>query len=163
MKLLVLIRMDQKNLGCSMSSAALLCCRQCRRDEHSFTCRPLRHKDEDDDVLWAEENPNGSYYTGKQDIIAKIFVPELIGFVQCLWRWTSSPENLQNLNTSYYTGKQDCITEIFVLEIIGFDASVKMNLKSWTWKTPLWKAYFLKHNLFDNRCNESPDRLEHSV
>ncbi|XP_041964386.1 uncharacterized protein LOC121721474 [Alosa sapidissima] len=55
--------MDQRNLGCSMSSAALLCCRQCRRDRNSFTCRPLRHEDEDDDVLGAEENPNGSYFT----------------------------------------------------------------------------------------------------
>ncbi|XP_031432619.1 uncharacterized protein LOC116222476 isoform X2 [Clupea harengus] len=55
--------MDPRNLGCSVSSTALLCCRQCPRDRDSFTCRPLRHEDEDDDVLWAEENPNGSYYT----------------------------------------------------------------------------------------------------
>ncbi|KAL2084512.1 hypothetical protein ACEWY4_020030 [Coilia grayii] len=53
--------MDQQS--CLMSSTALLCCRQCRRDQSSFTCRPLRHEDEDGAVLWTEDNPSGSYYT----------------------------------------------------------------------------------------------------
>ncbi|XP_063054495.1 uncharacterized protein LOC134448767 [Engraulis encrasicolus] len=58
--------------GCLMAGTALLCCRQCmREDSGRFSCRPLRHEDEDegeeDPVLWTEDDPSSSYYSDGAD------------------------------------------------------------------------------------------------